>query len=163
MNFDRLKVLSKEADIINAIINGEGGVSFNSLFEDEPEATNEFKLDKLCGIAYRVLKTTKIENHTTLLNMFNELYPDSNVGKFCIEFININVNDFGENKTIVDKINALIALEFDGLPDSQIKVDYLQTVMTLLLVQQPINIELINKFNIEFINKFNIELKKMIK
>ena len=154
MNFDRLKVLSKEADIINAIINGGEEVSFDSLFEDEPEATNEFKLEKLCGIVYRVLKTTKIENHTTLLNMFDELYPDSNVGKFCIEFITLNINDFGGNEPVVDKINTLLELDYDGLPDSQIKADYLQTIMTLLLVQQPINIELINKFN--------IELKKMI-
>lgn len=154
MNYDRLKVLSKEADIINAIINSEEGVSFNSLFEDEPEATNESKLNKLCGIVYRILKTTKLEDHTVLLNMFDELYPKSNVGKFCIEFITITVNDFNESTTIFDKLSALLALEYDGLPDSQIKVDYLQAVMTLLLIQQPINIELINKFN--------IELKKMI-
>lgn len=155
MNFDRLKVLSKEADVINAIINGEEGVSFNSLFEDEPEATNESKLNKLCGIAYRVLKSTKVKDRTVLLNMFNEIYPDSNVGKFCIEFITITINDFNESTTIVDKINTLTSLDYDGLPDSQIKVDYLQAVMTLLLIQQPINIELINKFN--------IELKKLIK
>ena len=35
MDFGRLDVLSKEIDIINAILNGDNNVSFNSLYEKD--------------------------------------------------------------------------------------------------------------------------------
>lgn len=147
MEFDRLAYLSLEADIINAIINNEEGVEFNKLFENDEKATLEFKLDMLCRLTQQILSSVELQDETVLLNMFNELYPNSKVGEFCIGFIKQQLDR--SDCFVNEKINKLLALDINDAPEAQIKKDYLNLLLTLLLNQQPLNIELINKYNNE--------------
>lgn len=147
MDFGRLDILSKEIDIINAIINGDNNVSFNSLYEQDLEAKEEMKLDKLCEITYKVLNSYDLKDETTLLNMYNEICSNENVGKFCVDFIKININQETQMKSINDRLNELLALDYENVPNFSLKLDYIQTVMVLLLQQSPIDIKTLNKFN----------------
>lgn len=147
MDFGRLDVLSKEIDIINAILNGDNNVSFNSLYEKDLEAKEEMKLDKLCEITYKVLNSYDLKDETTLLNMYNEICSNENVGKFCVNFIKININQETQMKSIDDRLNELLALDYENVPNFSLKLDYIQTVMVLLLQQSPIDIKTLNKFN----------------
>lgn len=146
MDFGRLRALSKEVDILNAIINGEEGVSFASLFEGEEGLNNEFKLDKLCQLTYKIFKSMKLENEQTLLNMYTEIYPEA-VGKFCIAFIKMHIDFGGDN--INEKLNILLSLDYKPVPSCRVKADYFQLVLNLLLCQEPLNLELINRYNNE--------------
>lgn len=147
MEFDRLNFLSQEIDIINAIINNEEGIQFNKLFENDENATDEIKLNTLCRITQQILSSTELKGEEALLGMFNEIYPDPIVGEFCINFIKQQLEN---NEGPVDeKINRLLELDVKRIPKSQIKKDYLNLLLTLLLNQQPLNMELINKYNNE--------------
>jgi hypothetical protein len=147
MDFGRLDILSKEIDIINAILNGDHSVSFNSLYEKDLEAKEEMKLDKLCEITYKVLNSYGLKDETVLLNMYNEICSNENVGKFCVDFIKININQETQMKSINDRLNELLALDYENIPNFSLKLDYIQTVMVLLLQQSPIDIKTLNKFN----------------
>ena len=151
MDFNRLQALSLEIDIINAIINNNKDISFNKLFESDENITEEFKLNKLCELAYKVLKQVEIEEEDALLEMFNEIFPDNSaVGRFCIDFIKINLEmDNMDRDKINERIELLLKLDGSIIPDSQIKIDYYNLILTLLLNQDPINLNLINKYNIE--------------
>lgn len=147
MDFGRLDILSKEIDIINAILNGDHSVSFNSLYEKDLNAKEEMKLDKLCEITYKVLNSYDLKDETVLLNMYNEICSNESVGKFCIDFIKININQETQMKSIDDRLNELLALDYENVPNFSLKLDYIQTVMVLLLQQFPIDIKTLNKFN----------------
>lgn len=147
MEFDRLTFLSQEIDIINAIINNEEGIQFNKLFENDENATDEIKLNTLCRMTRQILSSTELKGDEALLGMFNEIYPDSIVGEFCINFIKQQLEN--NEGSVDEKINRLLELDVERIPNSQIKKDYLNLLLTLLLNQQPLNMELINKYNNE--------------
>ena len=140
MIFKRLEILSKEADIISGILNNESNVSFQELFDLQDDLTEINKLDKICEIIYKVFKTANIEDTSNLLNMFD----DSKVGDFCIKFIKMNLE---LDKDLEERLNELLELDCDVLPSAQIKIDYLQLTLNLLLNQEHLNLELINQIN----------------
>lgn len=140
MIFKRLEILSKEADIISGILNNESNVSFQELFDLQDDLTEINKLDKICEMIYKVFKTADIEDTSNLLNMFD----DSKVGDFCIKFIKMNLE---LDKDLEERLNELLELDCDVLPPAQIKVDYLQLTLNLLLNQEHLNLELINQIN----------------
>lgn len=146
MNFRRLEILSHEVEIINAIIDKKATASFDSLFEYQEDLTKELKLDKICEIMYKVFKTAPIEDESALLSMFKNYYgEDSKIGDFCINFIkmNLELNEL----TLEEKLTRLLEMDYDCLPNAQIKIDYLQMTLSLLLNQEPLNLELINEYN----------------
>jgi DNA-directed RNA polymerase specialized sigma54-like protein len=155
MENNRLSYLSLEIDIINAIINNDTSVKFNDLFVNDESASDEFKFEILCRIAQQILNSMELENEETLLNMFKEIYPNEDIGLFCIDFIKFN-KDKNPDVKIDERINNLLSIEIDMdvLPESNIKRDYLNLMVTLLLNQEPLNIE--------FINHYNNEIKKLI-
>lgn len=138
--FKRLEILSKEADIIAGILNNESNMSFKELFDLQDDLTEINKLDKICEMLYKVFKTSNIEDTSNLLNMFD----DSKVGEFCIKFIKMNLE---LEKDLEDRLAALLELDCDILPPAQIKIDYLQLTLNLLLNQEHLNLELINQIN----------------
>lgn len=140
MIFKRLEILSKEADIISGILNNESNVSFQELFDLQDDLTEINKLDKICEMIYKVFKTANIEDTSNLLNMFD----DSKVGDFCIKFIKMNLE---LDKDLEERLNELLELDCDVLPPAQIKIDYLQLTLNLLLNQEHLNLELINQIN----------------
>lgn len=140
MIFKRLEILSKEADIISGILNNESNVSFQELFDLQDDLTEINKLDKICEMIYKVFKTANIEDTSNLLNMFD----DSKVGDFCIKFIKMNLE---LDKDLEERLNELLELDCDVLPPAQIKIDYLQLTLNLLLNQEHLNLELINQTN----------------
>lgn len=146
MNFRRLEILSHEVEIINAIINKKATVSFDSLFEYQDDLTKELKLDKICEILYKVFRTTPIEDESALLNMFKNYYgEDTKIGVFCIDFIKMNLEL--DKLTLEERLVKLLEMDFDCLPNAQIKIDYLQMTLSSLLNQEPLNLELINEYN----------------
>ena len=151
MNFKRLEILSNEVEIINAIMDNKQNISFNLLFEGQEEMSKEFKLDKICEILYKVLKSAQVLRNVqeideaNLLRMFEEYYGNSNIGAFCIEFIKLNIE--ADGLELEEKLERLLALNPDHVSDAQIKIDYLQMTLTLLLNQFPLNFELINQYN----------------
>ena len=148
MNFSRLRALSNEVTVINAIINNEEGVTLDLLFPEEEEF--EFKLNKLCEIAYNIFNSFKLENDDVLINLFNELQPG--LGEFCVGFIKFNDE---RDKTLNEKIEELLKLDVSNIPTSNIKIDYLNMILSLLLCQKPLNMELINRFNEEIKSMIN--------
>lgn len=146
MNFRRLEILSHEVDIINAIIDKKTTVSFNSLFEYQEDLTKELKLDKICEIIYKVFKTAPLEDESALLKMFEDYYGEgSKIGNFCIDFIKMNL-ELSE-MTLEERLVKLLEMDCECLPNAQIKIDYLQMTLSLLLNQEPLNLELINEYN----------------
>lgn len=146
MNFRRLEILSNEVEIINAIIDKKTTISFDSLFEYQEDLTKELKLDKICEIIYKIFKTAPLEDESALLEMFKNYYgEDSKIGNFCIDFIKMNL-EFKEIK-IEERLAKLLEMDCDCLPNAQIKIDYLQMTLSLLLNQEPLNLELINEYN----------------
>lgn len=146
MNFRRLEILSHEVDIINAIIDKKTTVSFNSLFEYQEDLTKELKLDKICEIIYKVFKTAPLEDESALLKMFENYYGEgSKIGNFCIDFIKMNL-ELSE-MTLEERLVKLLEMDCECLPNAQIKIDYLQMILSLLLNQEPLNLELINEYN----------------
>lgn len=146
MNFRRLEILSHEVDIINAIIDKKTTVSFNSLFEYQEDLTKELKLDKICEIIYKVFKTAPLEDESALLKMFEDYYGEgSKIGNFCIDFIKMNL-ELSE-MTLEERLVKLLEMDCECLPNAQIKIDYLQMILSLLLNQEPLNLELINEYN----------------
>ena len=146
MNFKRLEILSNEIEIINAIIDKKTTISFDSLFEYQEDLTKELKLDKICEIIYKVFKTAPMEDESALLNMFKNYYgEDSKIGDFCIDFIkmNLELNEL----TLEERLAKLLEMDCNCLPNAQIKIDYLQMILSLLLNQEPLNLELINEYN----------------
>ena len=146
MNFKRLEILSNEIEIINAIIDKKTTISFDSLFEYQEDLTKELKLDKICEIIYKVFKTAPLEDESALLEMFKNYYgEDSKIGDFCIDFIkmNLELNEI----TIEERLAKLLEMDCSCLPNAQIKIDYLQMILSLLLNQEPLNLELINEYN----------------
>lgn len=146
MNFRRLEILSHEVDIINAIIDKKTTVSFDSLFEYQEDLTKELKLDKICEIIYKVFKTAPLEDESALLKMFENYYGEgSKIGNFCIDFIKMNL-ELSE-LTLEERLAKLLEMDCECLPNAQIKIDYLQMTLSLLLNQEPLNLELINEYN----------------
>lgn len=148
MNFRRLEILSNEVEIINAIIAKKDTVSFESLFEYQEDLTKELKLDKICEIIYKVFKTAPLEDESALLKMFENYYGEvtgSQIGSFCIDFIKMNI-ELSE-MTLEERLVKLLEMDCDCLPNAQIKIDYLQVTLSLLLNQEPLNLELINEYN----------------
>lgn len=146
MNFRRLEILSNEIDIINAIIDKKATASFESLFEYQEDLTKELKLDKICEIIYKVFKTAPMEDESALLEMFKNYYgEDSKIGNFCIDFIkmNLELNEL----TLEERLAKLLEMDCNCLPNAQIKIDYLQVTLSLLLNQEPLNLEIINEYN----------------
>ena len=146
MNFRRLEILSHEIEIINAIIDKKATVSFDFLFEYQEDLTKELKLDKICEIIYKVFRTAPMEDESALLSMFKNYYgEDSKIGDFCIDFIkmNLELNEL----TLEERLAKLLEMDCDCLPNAQIKIDYLQMILSLLLNQEPLNLELINEYN----------------
>ena len=144
MNFDRLGKLTMEIDIINALIDGNFEYDFKKIFEGT-DMNEENKINKLCELTYRMLNQEEFVNLDILLKMFNDNFPE-NVGKFCVNFIKLNKGDL-QNMDINETIMALQELRVDDVPDAQIKVDYLNLLLVLLLQQVPMNMEKINKYN----------------
>lgn len=145
MNFDRVKVLMTEIDTINAILNNDEEFDFNILFKDCDDMIEEEKMNKLCEIAYKVLENVDFENDFMIIRMFNTIFPEKEVGEFCIQFIRLNLIESRGN--LNERIENLVQLDVENVPDSQIKIDYLNVVLTMLLQQKPLNMELINKYN----------------
>lgn len=146
MNFRRLEILSHEVEIINAIIDKKTTVSFDSLFEYQEDLTKELKLDKICEIIYKVFKTAPLEDESALLKIFENYYGEgSKIGNFCIDFIKMNLEL--REMTIEERLAKLLEMDCECLPNAQIKIDYLQMTLTLLLNQEPLNLELINEYN----------------
>lgn len=146
MNFRRLEILSHEVDIINAIIDKKTTVSFDSLFEYQEDLTKELKLDKICEIIYKVFKTAPLEDESALLKMFENYYGEgSKIGNFCIDFIKMNL-ELSE-MTLEERLVKLLEMDCECLPNAQIKIDYLQMTLSLLLNQEPLNLEIINEYN----------------
>ena len=146
MNFRRLEILSHEVEIINAIIDKKTTVSFDSLFEYQEDLTKELKLDKICEIIYKVFKTAPLEDESALLKIFENYYGEgSKIGNFCIDFIKMNL-ELSE-MTLEERLVKLLEMDCDCLPNAQIKIDYLQMTLSLLLNQEPLNLELINEYN----------------
>jgi hypothetical protein len=146
MNFRRLEILSNEVEIINAIIAKKDTVSFESLFEYQEDLTKELKLDKICEIIYKVFKTAPLEDESALLKMFENYYgEDSKIGNFCIDFIKMNL-ELSE-MTLEERLVKLLEMDCECLPNAQIKIDYLQMTLSLLLNQEPLNLERINEYN----------------
>ena len=146
MNFRRLEILSHEIEIINAIIDKKATISFDFLFEYQEDLTKELKLDKICEIIYKVFRTAPMEDESALLSMFKNYYgEDSKIGDFCIDFIkmNLELNEL----TLEERLAKLLEMDCDCLPNAQIKIDYLQMILSLLLNQEPLNLELINEYN----------------
>lgn len=146
MNFRRLEILSHEVEIINAIIDKKTTVSFNSLFEYQEDLTKELKLDKICEIIYKVFKTVPLDDESALLKIFENYYgEDSKIGNFCIDFIKMNLEL--REMTMEERLAKLLEMDCNCLPNAQIKIDYLQMTLSLLLNQEPLNLELINEYN----------------
>lgn len=145
MNFDRVKVLMTEIDTINAILNNDEEFDFNILFKDCDDMIEEEKMNKLCEITYKVLENVDFENDFMIIRMFDTIFPEKEVGEFCIQFIRLNLIESRGN--LNERIENLVQLDVENIPDSQIKIDYLNVVLTMLLQQKPLNMELINKYN----------------
>lgn len=146
MDFSRSMVLLNEVNVINAIINNDKNVSVQDLFVNIEDVPVEKKLDKLCEISYKIIKSMDLDNYETLISMFEELCPDCNLGEFCIDFISYQ---FIENDlTIDEKIEELAQFKYEKIPNTiEVKKDYLNLIVGLLLNQDPLNMPLINKFN----------------
>ena len=151
MDFSRSLVLINEIDVINAIINNEP-VSIEKLFKNADDLSVEQKLNKLCEIGYKIVNSSHVENYDSLIFMFNELIPESNIGEFCIEFIKFQINN--KEISIEEKIEKLTSLDYENVPKSEIKMNFLNNIISLLLSQ--------NIIDIPKLNKYNEELKKLI-
>lgn len=150
MDFSRLKQLSREIDFLNALILKDKSATFNSFFENEPDLTEEFKLNKICEMIYKVLKSVEVkdieESSIFLKDRLEEyLDNDSVTAHAFIEFIKMNIEK--SNINIENRIEQLLSLNFDRVTMCQLKIDYLQLVLSLLLNQAVLNIELINQLN----------------
>ena len=148
MNFEKLKNLSREIDVINAFMNNEE-ISFDYLFEDAldfNELTEEYKLNKICELISRVFYTVKLEDTSHIENMLNKHYNNDKIGKFCVGFIRMQIDGAPDAK-FETKLNFLLSLDVESVPMSQIKIDYYQATLHMLLYQQPLNLELINYYN----------------
>lgn len=145
MNFRRLEILSNEIEVINAIMSNKVAVSFNLLFDGQDDLSKEHKLDKICEILYKSFKTVQDIDETNIQRMFEEYYNNSEIGAFCIEFIKMNLEL--DQLSLEEKIEKLSKMNSDCLPNAQIKIDHLQMLVSLLLNQSPLNMELINQYN----------------
>jgi hypothetical protein len=145
MNFDRVKVLMTEIDTINAILNNDEEYDFNNLFKNCDDMLEEEKMNKLCEITYKILENNEFENDLMIIRMFDAIFPENEVGEFCIQFIRLNLMESRGN--VDERIDMLVRLNIEKIPNSQIKIDYLNVVLTMLLQQKPLNMELINKYN----------------
>lgn len=153
MDFSRVNVLMNEIDVINAVLYNNTEFDFSILFNNT-DMDEEHKINKLCELAYKIVKQEEFENEGLLIKMFNDNFPESEVGEFCVEFIKLNIL---ESRDQLDKrIDDLLVLGTLEMPNAQIKIDYLNILLTLLLQQTPMNMELINQYNNqlkEIINK----------
>ena len=146
MDVSRSKVLSNEIDIINAIINNEkNNVSVQNLFKNADDLSVEQKINKVCEIAYKILNSTELENPELLMEMFEDLCPEANLGEFCVEFLKYQIHDRDLN--LDEKIEKLESLKYELIPDSEIKMNYLNQILSLLLNQEILDIEKINMYN----------------
>lgn len=146
MDVSRSKVLSNEIDIINAIINNEkNNVSVQNLFKNADDLSVEQKINKVCEIAYKVLNSTELENSELLMEMFEDLCPEVNLGEFCVEFLKYQMHN--RDLDLNEKIEKLESLKYELIPDSEIKMNYLNQILSLLLNQEVLDLEKINMYN----------------
>ena len=146
MDVSRSKVLSNEIDIINAIINNEkNNVSVQNLFKNADDLSVEQKINKVCEIAYKVLNSTELENSELLMEMFEDLCPEINLGEFCVEFLKYQMHN--RDLDLNEKIEKLESLKYELIPDSEIKMNYLNQILSLLLNQEVLDLEKINMYN----------------
>ena len=146
MDVSRSKVLSNEIDIINAIINNEkNNVSVQNLFKNADDLSVEQKINKVCEIAYKVLNSTELENSELLMEMFEDLCPEVNLGEFCVEFLKYQMHN--RDLDLNEKIEKLESLKYELIPDSEIKMNYLNQILSLLLNQEVLDLEKINVYN----------------
>lgn len=147
MDFSRLQILSREIDFINAIILQQKGVTFESFFEGD-DISEELKIDKICEICYKVINLLESKDDTLYLkDILTNHFESENVAIFIINFILLNIEDRNTDSNIEDKLDILLALPYDFMPMCQMKIDYLNLILSLLLQQEPLNMELINSFN----------------
>ena len=146
MDFSRLQILSREIDFMNAIILKQKGVSFESFFEGD-DIAEDLKVDKICEICYKVINLLEDKDDTLYLKeiLINH-FGNENAAIFIINFILLNIEDKNINN-IGDKLDILLALPYDFMPMCQMKIDYLNLTLSLLLKQEPLDMELINSFN----------------
>lgn len=147
MDFSRLQILSREIDFMNAIILKQKGVSFESFFEGDNIA-EDLKVDKICEICYKVINLLEDKDDTLYLKeILTNHFESENVAIFIINFILLNIEDRNTDNNIEDKLDILLALPYDFMPMCQMKIDYLNLTLSLLLRQEPLDMELINSFN----------------
>ena len=146
MDVSRSQVLASEIDIINAIINNEkNNVSVQNLFKNADDSSIEQKINKVCEITYKILNLTELENPELLIGMFEDLYPEANLGEFCIEFLKYQMHN--RDLDLNEKIEKLESLKYELIPDSEIKMNYLNQILSLLLNQEILDLEKINMYN----------------
>ena len=146
MDTSRAKILANEIDLMNAIINNDKeDISIQKLFENMNDLSIEQKLDRLCEIAYKLLNSVDLEYPSLLISLFDELYPDAGVGEFCVEFLRYQIYD--RNLGINEKIEKLESFNYSRVPDSEIKMNYLNQLLSLLLNQEFMDFNKINKYN----------------
>ncbi len=146
MDVSRSQILASEIDMINAIINNEkSNVSVQNLFKNADDLSVEQKINKVCEIAYKILNSTNLENPELLMEMFEDLCPEANLGEFCVEFLKYQIHDRDLNINL--KIEKLEALKYELVPDCEIKMNYLNQILSLLLNQEVLNLEKINMYN----------------
>jgi hypothetical protein len=77
--------------------------------------------------------------------MFEDLCPEANLGEFCVEFLKYQILDRDLN--LNEKIEKLESLKYELIPDSEIKMNYLNQILSLLLNQEVLDLEKINMYN----------------
>lgn len=146
MDTSRAKILANEIDLMNAIINNDKeDISIQKLFENMNDLSIEQKLDRLCEIAYKLLNSVDLEYPSLLISLFDELYSDVGVGEFCVEFLRYQIYD--RNLGVNEKIEKLESFNYSRVPDSEIKMNYLNQLLSLLLNQESLDFNKINKYN----------------
>ena len=146
MDVSRSKVLTSEIDMINAIINNEkNNASVQNLFRNADDLSVEQKINKVCEIAYKILNSTELKNPELLMEMFEDLCPEANLGEFCVEFLKYQIHD--RYLDLNEKIEKLESLKYELIPDSEIKMNYLNQILSLLLNQEVLDLEKINVYN----------------
>lgn len=145
MEFKRLEIMFNEVEVITAIMENTANSSFKNLFVHQEDLPLNIKMDKICEIVYKVFQSRQITEEQVLLDMFEDFFEDSEVGPFCIEFIKMNLEFDREN--VAERLNKLLEMNCDAVPESQIKVDYLQMTLSLLLNQFPLDMVRINEYS----------------
>ena len=134
MDVSRSQVLSSEIDMINAIINNEkNNFSVQNLFKNADDLSVEQKINKVCEITYKILNSTELENPELLMEMFEDLCPEANLGEFCIEFLKYQIHDRDLN--LNEKIEKLESLKYELVPDSEIKMNCFRRIFRIYIIR----------------------------